>query len=203
MSWQLYLIAVYQPSINILKNTILPIKKTFTYAEKSEEKRAEYQRKVARVPKNKRVYVDESGVDTDLVREHGRSPKRQKVEGVKRGRKFERTNVIAGLCNNEVIAPHCYNNTTTGESFETWFKDSLLINIPKGYTIIMDNASFHRKKLLKKIVRGTGVRILYLSPYSPDYNPIETKWANMKRALVDLLPKSKSIANAIYKYLVS
>jgi transposase len=148
----------------------------------------------------KRVYVDESGIEKDLIREYGYALKGQKIEDVRRGRKFRRTNIVAGLCCNKVIAPLCYTHSTTGDFFESWFKNSLLKKVKKGYTIIMDNASFHRKKALKKLVRNTGIKLLYLSPYSPDFNPIETKWANMKRALVDLLPKNKTAENAIYQY---
>jgi transposase len=119
---------------------------------------------------------------------------------VQRGRKFRRTNVIAALCCTMVIAQFCYSDTTTAEFFETWFKDQLLKEVQRGCTIIMDNASFHRKKVLKKIVRNTGVKLLFLPPYSPDYNPIETKWANMKHGLIDLLPKNKTVENAIYQY---
>ena len=99
-----------------------------------------------------------------------------------------------------VIAQFCYKNITTAEFFETWFKDLLLKQVEKGCTIIMDNASFHRKKALKKLVRNTGVKLLFLPPYSPDFNPIETEWANMKHALVDLLPNNKTVEDAVYQY---
>jgi transposase len=48
----------------------------------------------------------------------------------------------------------------------------LLEEIPNGYTVIMDNASFHRKRELRKIARWK-VRLLFLPPYSPDYNLME------------------------------
>jgi len=43
--------------------------------------------------------------------------------------------------------------------------------------VILDNASHHRRKTLRKLARGK-VRVLFLPPYSPDYNPIEKSWAN-------------------------
>ena len=65
--------------------------------------------------------------------------------------------------------------------FEEWFEEVLLPLIPKGFTIIMDNARFHRKKRLFLLALAAGVKLLFLPPYSPDLNPIETAWANMKR----------------------
>ena len=63
----------------------------------------------------------------------------------------------------------------------------------------MDNAAFHRKKELRKIARGK-VRLLFLPPYSPDYNPIEKSWANMKRFLRNNLKNFQSVASGIYNY---
>jgi len=63
----------------------------------------------------------------------------------------------------------------------------------------MDNASFHRKKILRKLARGK-IRLLFIPSYSPDYNPIEKSWANMKRYLRDNLKDFQSIKTAIYDY---
>jgi transposase len=96
-------------------------------------------------------------------------------------------------------AVQCYKQTTDSEFFENWFVDNLLKVIPKGYTAIMDNAGFHTKKRLHRLARGK-VRLLFLPPYSPDYNPIEKSWANMKRFLRDNLQDYESVDNAIYDY---
>jgi transposase len=73
------------------------------------------------------------------------------------------------------------------------------VDIPSGYTAIMDNASYHRKKWLRKLARGK-IRLLFLPPYSPDYNPIEKSWANMKRSLRNNLKDFRAINAAIYDY---
>jgi transposase len=92
---------------------------------------------------------------------------------------------------------------TTGELFEDWFKTRLVKSVSKGATIIMDNASFHRKKKLRNLARRHSVKLLFLPAYSPDLNPIEHTWANMKRALVDILPDSKNLENGIHEYFKS
>ena len=67
----------------------------FTYAEKSKAKRPKFVNNVARIPEEKRVRADEIGVDKLLVRECDRIPRGTKVEDVKRGQKFQRTNMTA------------------------------------------------------------------------------------------------------------
>jgi len=91
----------------------------------------------------------------------------------------------------------------TGALFTEWFRKHLVKSIEKGSTVILDNASFHPKKKLQNLARRHGIKILFLPPYSPDFNPIEKNWANMKRALVDILPKEKTLEDAILKYLHS
>lgn len=159
----------------------------------------EFITRLNRVPLKKRVYIDESGVNTYFQREYGRAPRGQIVEDVKQGRHFDRVNVIGAVCNNEYYAVKCYKHPTNSSYFEDWFENCFLKEIPKGYTAIMDNASFHQKKRLGSLARGN-VRLLFLPPYSPDYNPIEKSWANMKRFLRDHIKNYQTIVSAIYDY---
>jgi transposase len=63
----------------------------------------------------------------------------------------------------------------------------------------MGNARFHRKFELRKVARGK-VRLIFLPPYSPDYNPTEKTWANMKCYLRDNVQDFSSVDSAIYNY---
>jgi transposase len=135
----------------------------------------------------------------DLQREYGRAPRGEKAEGAKRGKKFDRVNIIGALRAGAHFAVECYRRNANCKFFETWFADCLPPKIPKGYTVIMDNASFHHKKRLRKLARGKA-RLLFLPPYSPDYNSIEKSWADMKRFLRDNLKDFQSIDSAIYNY---
>ncbi|MDD3470016.1 MAG: IS630 family transposase [Thermoguttaceae bacterium] len=176
-------------------------KKTFTYAEKSEEKRTKFAKDVAQISEEKRVYMDESGVDQCLIRERGRAPRGTKVEDVKRGQKFQRTNVVAAKIGRNMVASRCYSQNRTSHLFVDWFRKALVQCIQKDMTVMMDSTSFHPKKRLCHLARRHGIHLLILPPYSPDLNPIEKVWANIKHALVDVLPHSPNLENAILEYL--
>jgi transposase len=186
---------------NALKKIKFTYKKTFTYSEKSEEKRAEFLAKIQDIPAGSIVYVDESGIDEYLQREKGRALRGVKIQDTKRGRRFQRMNVVAGLNGQTAIATLCYTGTTTSTVFEDWFAGSLLPSVAEGSTVIMDNASFHRKSKLHELALNNNVEMIFLPPYSPDYNPIEKLWANMKRWLRDNLPCFATIEDAVYDYL--
>jgi hypothetical protein len=134
-----------------------------------------------------------------LQREYARAPRGEIIRDVRRVEKFNRVNVIGALCDGAYRGVECYRHSTDGNFFESWFKECFLTQFPKGYTVIMDNAGFHRKKTLRKMARGK-VRLLFLPPYSPDYNPIEKSWANMKRFLGNYLHTYPSVESAVYDY---
>jgi transposase len=114
-------------------------------------------------------------------------------------------NVVAGEIVTEqgvsVVVPVCYTGATTAILFETWFELFLLPELEVGSVMVMDDASFHRKKALTEIARNRGFPLLFLPPYSPDFNPIEKLWANMKRYLRTSLSLFTNLEQAIYSYL--
>lgn len=86
--------------------------------------------------------------------------------------------------------------------FEDWFEHDLLSVVLCGHTIIMDNAAFHRKKKLHSIAERYGVFLLFLPAYSPDYNPIENFWANLKRWLRNYISRFPNLHSAVLEYCV-
>jgi hypothetical protein len=134
-----------------------------------------------------------------LQREYVRAPRGGRIEGVKPGRRFDRVNVTGALCNGKHYGIECYKQATDGGFFEHWFVHCLPAAIPKGHMVIMGNAPFRRKKRLRKPARGK-VRLLFLPPYSPDYNPIEKSRATMKRHLRNNLHNFQSVSDGIYDY---
>ena len=73
-----------------------------------------------------------------------------------------------------------YEHFTTSAFFEDWFEHELIPLLPPNALVIMDNASFHRKQVLYITVARYDMRLLFLPPYSPNFNPIEHSWANFK-----------------------
>jgi transposase len=148
--------------------------------------------------------VDECGIKEHLQREYGRALRGVKVEDTKRGHNFHRVNVVAAVIHGEKktkkIAPECYDGSMTGDRFERCFECKLLKNVQAVRTIIMDRASFHREKQLEQLCGKSNIHLLFLPAYSPDFNPIEKDWANMKRALRDTVSFCDLLQTAVYDY---
>ena len=90
-----------------------------------------------------------------------------------------------------------YNGTTDAPLFEHWFKQWLLPCLHEDIVIVMDNASFHRKKKLFEIAEEYHRKLIFLPPYSPELNPIEHFWAEIKRWLKKHLQEFNSLDDAI------
>lgn len=142
--------------------------------------------------------MDETGIDTYLYREYGWSERGKPLIGTVSGRKFRRIGIVAAQMGNSIIAPLQYDGTMDSTLFETWFKTRLLPILPKHSLIVMDNASFHRKTKLYPLAAQAGVRLVFLPPYSPQYNPIELFWAWLKRHLRKILSLHPSFDDALH-----
>jgi len=150
------------------------------------------------IPAEQLAYVDETGFDSYLYREYGWSERGKLLVGEVSGRKFKRVGIVAAQMGKSILAPLQYDGTMDSALFEMWFATCLLPSLPENTVIVMDNASFHRKSRLFPLAEQAGLRLIFLPPYSPEYNPIEHVWAWLKRHLRKSLPLHNSFDDALY-----
>lgn len=165
--------------------------------EASEEKRKRYQEAIKEISPKELVYIDESGIDIAICKDRGWGKKSEKLVGKKSGKYYQRTNIIAGYVNRHPIAPMVFNGSCNTELFENWVEQFLIKELKAGQVVIMDNASFHRSQNTKDLIESVGCRVIFLPPYSPDLNPIEKFWANMKRWIKDKISDFDKLYDAL------
>lgn len=96
-------------------------------------------------------------------------------------RKDKRISIIAVRnSSHHLLHSFYFKGSTNKEVFKTYLTEILLPNLPKYSYLIIDNAAFHKGEEIENIIRLAGINLIYLPTYSPDLNPIEKKWAQVK-----------------------
>lgn len=126
------------------------------------------------------VYVDESGMDNRDNYGYGWNERGERFHALKSGRRQGRVNMIAALCNQQLMAPLTVEGACNRDVFETWLETCLLPVLKPGQVVTMDNATFHKGGRIEELIREAGCEILYLPSYSPDLNRIEKCWSWLK-----------------------
>lgn len=120
-----------------------------------------------------------------------------KVFGEISGKRYARESFVAAKCEAEILAPFCFQGTCNTDLFNLWIETCLVPVLKPWQVIILDNATFHKSPKTKELIENAGCRLLFLPPYSPDLNPIEIFWTNLKAKIREYLKKSRSLAQAI------
>lgn len=83
--------------------------------------------------------------------------------------------MIGAISLNKVLAVMTMNNSMDGNAFEVFIKKCLLTQLWAGAVVVMNNVPFHKVATIEPLIQSVGANVLYMSPYSPDFNPIERK----------------------------
>ena len=137
------------------------------------------------------VFIDETGTATNLARRYGRSPSdRRLVAAVPHGH-WRTTTLIAGLRQSGILAPLVLDGPMTGLAFRAYVEQCLAPALAPGDVVVLDNLAAHKIDGVRQAIAAAGASILYLPPYSPDFNPIEQLFAKLKALLRKAAARTK------------
>jgi len=116
-----------------------------------------------------------------MIKEYGYQLKSERLLADRSGKRGKRISVIGARdYKNNLIAPMRFEGYTDKTVFMAYLEQVLLPILKEGQFIIMDNASFHKGDEVKELIESKGCKLKYLPKYSPDLNPIEKKWSQIK-----------------------
>jgi transposase len=146
----------------------------------TEQARARFQAKLSKLNPENLVFIDESGVRTNLTRRYGRAPKGERVrEAVPHGH-WKVLTILGALTTEGITASMTVEAATDTEVFLTFVQQVLAPALRPGQIVILDNLPAHQHKRVRHLLQARQCRLLYLPPYSPDLNPIEPAWSKLK-----------------------
>ena len=158
-------------------------KKTLGYKERCDIQRAAYRQTLAeKEAAGKRIiYVDECGFRAESYRCHGYAPKGEPVFVLVSGTRTRTTPLVAASIGSTFTVPCLFDGGCDAACFNAWVECYLCPQLSQGDVVVLDNAKIHKTRRTRELIEASGAEVLFLSPYSPDYNPIEHDFANIKR----------------------
>ena len=170
-----------------LKDHQITRKKKTNFADERDTPRVQEQReafceKMAAVPVNHLVFVDESGATTAMSRTYGRAPAGERVRATIPGA-WKNVTLISGLRCAGVVAPMALPGATDQTVFETYVQQALVPELHAGDVVVWDNLSSHKSAKAVAAIEAVGARVEPLPVYSPDLSPIEEMFSKVKGGL--------------------
>jgi len=129
------------------------------------------------------VFLDETGVTTNLLRRYGRAARGLRVYDVAPFTRWQTSTFIAALRVTGVTAPGVFDGAIDGPSFLAYIEQVLVPTLQVGDLVIADNLGAHKVVGVRRAIEAAGATLRYLPPYSPDLNPIELAFAKLKAML--------------------
>ncbi len=126
------------------------------------------------------VFLDETGITTNLLRRYGRGPRGDRVGDHAPLSRWQTSTFIAGLRITGLTAPGVIDGAMDGDSFLAYVEQILVPTLAAGDVVIADNLAAHHVEGVQQLIAAAGATLRYLPPYSPDLNPIELCFAKLK-----------------------
>lgn len=118
-----------------------------------------------------------------MTRRYGWAPRPQRVSEAVPAGHWRTLTVLAALTVEGVLASMTIESPTDGDVFLAFLEQALVPRLQPGHVVILDNLGAHKVEGARQLIESCGAQLLYLPPYSPDFNPIEQAWSKLKQLL--------------------
>ena len=135
------------------------------------------------VDPRKLVFVDEMGTNTSLSPRYAYAPKGRRAYAQIPRNRGANTTLLASMSLEGMGPCLAVEGATTATVFEAYIEQVLAPTLRCGQIVVVDNLGAHKSERARELIEGRGCQMLFLPPYSPDYNPIEEAFSKIKGAL--------------------
>ena len=146
-------------------------------------KRERWKARQGSIDPKRLVFIDETWASTNMARTRGRAPRGERLRAAIPHGHWKTTTFVAGLRNTGMVAPIVLDGPINGRAFQAYVDQVLVPELRPGDVVVMDNLGSHKGVGVKTSIEAVGASLLYLPPYSSDFNPIENAFAKLKALL--------------------
>jgi len=166
-------------------------KKARAATERSESARQEWRGAIADLDPRRFVFLDESSPNVCLTPTYARAPRGQRAHGTAPRNYGRNTTLVAALTPTGLQAPMTLLGALDSDAFAVYVREFLRPTLTPGTIVILDNLSVHKRADIRALVDAAGCQLLFLPPYSPDFNPIELVFSKLKTRLRRLAARTQ------------
>jgi transposase len=157
------------------------LKASEVYSEAKQQQRRDYWQRVGDIAAENLVFIDETGVNLAMVLAYARAQRGQRAYAQQPKGRGKNISIIGAMTLKDgFLEGVSFTGGTTGDVF-LWFIETRLCPVLwPGAVVVMDNLTAHKVEGVQSAIEAVGARVVYLSPYSPEFNPIENLWSKLK-----------------------
>ncbi|SRR5579871_3667146 len=145
-----------------------------------EVRRGQWKAEQPNLPVERLVFIDEMGLATNMVRRYGRARQGQRLVDRAPHGHWKTTTFVSALRHDRLTAPMVVDGPINSAIFQAYVCQVLVPTLTVGDIVVMDNLSSHKAVGVRQAIEAAGAKLVYLPPYSPDYNPIEMVYSKLK-----------------------
>lgn len=145
------------------------------------EQRLRWRAEMLGLDVRKLVFIDETGFRTNMVRLYGRALRGKRLVAHAPCGHWKTTTFVAALRHDQLTAPMVLDGAMNGRVFLQYVRQVLAPTLAPGDIVVMDNLSSHKAAGVRQAIEKVQAKVVYLPPYSPDFNPIEMVYSKLKR----------------------
>ena len=169
-------------------------KRSVGASERDEFLRAAWRSLVAKeIDAERLVFVDEMGANISLAPLYAWSRRGERAFASVPRNWGKNVTLLASMTIKGMGPCLAVERSTTSEVFEAYLERVLVASLRPGQVVVMDNLTAHKGSRVRELIEGRGCELLYLPPYSPDFNPIEEAFAKLKTLLRKAEARSREV----------
>jgi len=137
-----------------------------------------------------------------MTRARGRAPAGERIAEATPQGHWQVLTTLGALALRGMVGAMTVESATDGNVFLAYLEHVLCPKLQVGDVVVMDNLSAHKVEGVRELITACGAELLYLPPYSPDFNPIEQCWSKVKQILRTLKARtSEALEQAVAQAL--
>lgn len=179
--------------LNAQKKT--PVARERDRADVQEQRRA-FATQQAQLDASRLIFIDESGFRLGCPPHYGWAPVGEKSPGKSTQGSWRTMTMIGALALDGFRGFMTIDAATGADVFHAFVQQELLPHLQSGDVVVMDNLSAHKTAAVLHSIRNAGAQVMFLPPYSPEYNPIEKAWSKMKAMMRRLDTRTRDAFDA-------